>query len=205
VLKSTDERCILLTADKIFYDADIKVLLDQSGVQLERVKSAGALWNEFSEHIYAAIREPWVKEMETIEDDLNAQKEALGLQIENLINASGFDQKLWVRAKVRKELKITEFRFIMTNLPENLPPRSAYHRSEGSKVPISARATAEMKALVEHSEWSSIFGPSTEGPSTLPGLDHATLTEYLTVSIEGTVSEGRITNFTVTSVEPSKP
>ena len=143
--------------------------------------------------------------METIEDDLNAQKDMLGLQIENLINASGFDKDLWVRAKVRKELRITAFNFIMTNLPEYLPPKSAYHRPEGSKVPISARATAEMQALVEHSEWNSIFGPQTDGPSSLPGLDQATLTEYLTVSIEGTVTEGRISNFVVTSVEPSKP
>jgi len=204
-LPKTDDRCILLTADNIFYDTDIKLLLDKSGVRLERIKSAGAIRKEFSDHIFTAIREPWTKEMETIEADLNEQKEALGLQIEDLINAPGFDNALWVRAKVKKELNITAFNFIMTDLPDNLPPRSAYHRPEGSKVPISARATAEMQALVEHSEWTSVFGPSSDGPSSTPGLDHATLTEYLTVSIGGTVSQGRVTNFTVTSIEPSKP
>jgi hypothetical protein len=204
-LPKNNDRFILLSADNTFYHQDVGDLLDQWGVKLERIKSAGAIRKEFSEHMFQAIREPWVKEMETIEADLNAQKDALALQIEEFINAPGFDQKLWVRAKVRKELKITEFRFIMTNLPEYLPPQTAYHRPEGSKVPISARATAEMQALVEHSDWSSIFGPSTEGPSPLPGLDHATLTEYLTVSIDGTVCNGRISNFIVTSVEPPRP
>ena len=65
---------------------------------------------------------PWGEERDLISDDLNAQKEALGKQIEELINAPGFDQKLWARAKVRQELNITEFAFIMTNLPEDLRP-----------------------------------------------------------------------------------
>ena len=39
-LPKTDDRCILLTADNIFSHQDIKDLLNQSGVQLERVKSA---------------------------------------------------------------------------------------------------------------------------------------------------------------------
>jgi PIN domain len=198
-------RCILLSADKIFSHEDVEYLLDQSNVKLERVKSAGDLWKEFSEHIWEAIRIPWGEERDLLSDDLNAQKEALGRQIEELINAPGFDQKLWARAKVRQELNITEFAFIMTNLPEDLPPRSPYHRKEGSKVLISARATAEMKALVEHSEWSSIFGPPIEGPSPVPGLNHATLTEYLTISIEGSVREGKITDFKVTAIDTSKP
>jgi hypothetical protein len=205
-LPKTDDRCILATADGIFYHSDVKQLLDQSGIRLERVRSAGAIWKEFFDHMWAAIREPWVQEMETIEADLNAQKEPLGLQVENLINKSGFDKDLWVRAKVRKGLNITAFNFIKTDLPDNdhLPPKSAYHRPEGSMVPISARATAEMQALVERSGWSSLFGPPGDPPSSSPVLEDAILTEYLNLSLDGTVCEGRITNFSVTSVEPSK-
>jgi hypothetical protein len=196
-------RCILMTADKIFGHDEVKYLLNQSGVKLERVKSAGDISKEFSDHMWTAITEPWGKERDAISYDLNAQKDALGRQIENLVNAPGFNQKLWARAKIRKELQITEFAFVMTNLPDDLPPKSEYRRREGSKVLISARATAEMKALVEPSEWSSIFGPKSDGQSDVPGLDHATLTERLTVSLEGTVHEGKITDFTVSAVEPS--
>lgn len=205
-LPKTDDRFILLSADNIFGHQDVKDLLKKTGVTLERVKSASILWKDLFDHVWKDIREPWVREQEDIEADLNVQAETLTGKIAELIRTSGIDQDLWLRARVRKELNITEFRFIKTDLPDSdhLPPRAVYSRPEGSKVPISARATAEMKALVERSEWGSIFGPQTEGQSPIPGLDHATLTEYLMVSIEGTVSEGKIGNFSVTSVEASK-
>lgn len=207
-LPKTNERCILLTADKIFHHHETSSFIDQCGVSLERVRTAAELRDELSEHLYAAIREPWVKEHDAIEEDLNANKDELSRQLEELINTPGFDKDLWTRAKVREELRITEFRFIMTDLPEQRPPIGEYHREEGSKVPISARATAELDALVEPSFWDSVgmaFTGNQQITQTSSSLTDATLTEVLTVSLEGTVRNGRITDFIVTSVEPSKP
>jgi hypothetical protein len=103
--------------------------------------------------------------------------------------------------------RITEFRFIKTDLPDSdhLPPRRTYGRPEGSKVPISALATAEMSAYVERSEFNFLAAPVIERSGLFAGLENATLTESLNVSLEGTVKDGKITDFTVTAVEPSKP
>lgn len=200
-------RCVFVSDDAIFTRNEIKQLLDKSGVQLDRVRKAEALWQELFHHVWPEVQAPWEAEMAQIQADLNANKDELAKQIEQSIDIPNPALHLWTRAQIKKEFRVRGFDLVTVEPTsmQHRPPRAEYHRPEGSEVKISARATAELDALVGPSFWDMVgFNLLSTQQSSSPGLEDATLTEYLNVSLRGTVHNGRIANFTITAIEPYK-
>lgn len=194
IQKSPDPgRCIFLTNDGIFYHKATQEVLDHSEVTLERIHSADALWHELFDHIWSEVKASWYAETAQVETDLNAEKDLLTAQLEQIIDLSSLTHNLWIRAAIRKAFRIQKFDLVKLDLAplEHRPPRAEYHRTEGSQVKISARATTEMDAMVVPSFWDSV-AMTFSSTSQIPGLEDATLTEDLNVSILGIVHNGTI-------------
>ena len=86
------------------------------------------------------------------------------------------------------------------------PPHAPYHRRDGEKVKISARATVDVEAVVEKVNWLTVFGGSgTERIQEPPQFEEKTLSETLNVSLLGEVFEGVIQKVEVTGVERYRP
>ena len=106
--------------------------------------------------------------MAQVEVLLNEQKERLGEQIRPLLVPSQ------VGATEIKELTVTRFRFVNTDLParENRPPDAAsYSRPDGSTVSISALASTQIEAAVETFNllsWYSLIGRKVPADEPVP-------------------------------------
>jgi hypothetical protein len=202
-------RCIFLSNDGIFYRNEIRDFLTGCEITLERIKSAELLWSELFHHVWPEVQKPWQAEMAQIETDLNAEKERFAGEIEQTIDIPNIPYGLWARAQVKKAFRVREFDLVTIEPAEiqHRPPRAEYHRPEGSEVTISARATADLDALVGPSFWDlvgrNIYNPD-QVDSPTPDLEDATLTEYLNLSLVGIVHGGKISAFKITAVEPYK-
>jgi hypothetical protein len=202
------ERCAFVTSDGVFSKTETKELIESQGVKLEILKSVRALWEDSFNHFWPEIREKWHEEEKQIETELNQWKEDLAKQIVALLNTSDLGEQLWITAKVKKELAIKEFTMVSIELPDSAqrPPHAPYHRREGEKVKISARATVEMDAVVERVNWLTVFGNlGSESIQEPPQFEQKTLSETLNVSLLGEVVEGSIRKIEVTGVERYRP
>jgi hypothetical protein len=97
---------------------------------------------------------------------------------------------------------------VSIELPDSTqrPPHAPYHRRDGEKVKISARATVEMEAVVEKINWLTVFGDlGAERVKELPQFEQKILSETLNVSLLGEVVEGTIKKVEVTGVERYRP
>lgn len=200
----TDGRCAFITADAVFTKSGTKELLKAAGIELEVIKSLRAFWDDMFDLIIPRFRDPWVAEMKQIQDDLNAQKDAMAQKILDYVTTSEFWKSLWTRARETKTFSILDFGFTKTDLPERqyLPPKAdEYGRPEGSQVKISVEAKTSMQAVVEKSNFWALLGDPPPNPNEPPALEDAVLSETLDVSLIGTVHNGRIVDFEVTGVE----
>lgn len=209
-MKSTtpEERCAFVTSDGVFNKAEIRELIESQGVKLEILKSVRALWEDSFNHFWPEIREKWREEEKQIETELNQRKEDLAKQIVALLNASDLGEQLWITAKVKKDIIVKEFTMVSIELPDSAqrPPHAPYHRREGEKVKVSARATVEMDAVVEKVNWLTVFGSlGSERIQEPPQLEQKILSEMLNVSLLGEVVEGTIRKIEVTGVERYRP
>jgi hypothetical protein len=99
-LPKTDDRHILLSADNIFDHDDVKDLLKKSEVNFERVKSAGTMWKDLRPCMERYSRPVGIRD-DAIEAALNADKDILREKIVEFVSASAFDNRLWIRARIR--------------------------------------------------------------------------------------------------------
>lgn len=203
------ERCAFVTSDSVFSKAETRELIESQGVKLEILKSVRALWEDSFNHFWPEIREKWHEEERQIEAELNQRKDDLAREIVALLNASDLGAQLWITAKVRKGISVREFSMVSIELPDSgqRPPHARYHRRDGEKVKISARATVEMEAVVEQFNWLTAFGGlgSERIVQEPPKFDEKTLSETLNVSLLGEVVDGVIQKIEVTGVERYRP
>jgi hypothetical protein len=89
--------------------------------------------------------------------------------------------------------------------PRSVPRRPATATADGTVYMAIGGGVASSGTSAEGARRADMLWSDVEQLQIAMQLDHATLTEYLTVSIEGTVREGKITEFTVSAVEASKP
>jgi hypothetical protein len=200
------DRCALVTADKIFHARGTRNLI---GDRLQLFKNIKDLFDDLFDHIWAETRAGWDAEIKDVEAALNAQREELSRQIGDILPASEVGQRIWNRAKEVTGLSISEFRYIMTELPESQhrPPHATeYKRPDGSEVKISAKTTAQIGVTVEISNWLGLFALPSVHPQTPlePKTESTVFTENLTVSITGTVRNGIVGEFKVTGIEPER-
>jgi hypothetical protein len=209
-MKTADDgdRCALISNDKIFHAAETRKLVQLTGNKLETFKKVSALFDDLYNHVWDATRTAWHAEMSQIEAALNADKDNLSQQIFPLLKASDVGQRIWKRAKEVTGFSVSEFRYVLTELPESehRPPHAeTYSRPEGSEVKISAKAFAQIEAVVETTNWLGLFAfQGMQPPDATPKIENATFTETLNVSLTGTVRIGVIGDFKVTSVEAER-
>jgi len=203
------ERCALISNDKIFHAAETHKLVQLTGTKLETFKKVSELFDDLYNHVWDATRTAWHVEMNQVEASLNADKEGLAKQIREILPTSDVGRRIWSRVKEVTGFSVTAFRYVFTELPESehRPPHAeTYNRPDGSEVKISAKAFTQIAAIVETTNW---FGAFAIGIQPQPGptikTEDATLTETLNVSITGTVNNGVVGEFKVTSVEADRP
>lgn len=207
------ERCALVSEDGIFHKAETRKIFENSGVKLQLFRSRRAVFDDLYDHVWSVIRTAWQAEMNQVEVSLNEQKDQLTEQIRSLVTASGVGRSIGKQAKEIKGFKVTEFRFVRTELPEmeHRPPSAqTYARPDGSSVSISARASTQIDAVVETLNWfamSFLIGRTLppDEPAPPPTLEDAQLHEDLNVSLTGTVHDGVMGDFQVIGVEPARP
>jgi hypothetical protein len=203
-----EERCAFVTNDGVFSKSETRELIESQGVKLEIFKSVRALWEDSFNHLWPEIRIKWHEEEKQIETELNQRKDDLAKGIVALLNTSDLGEQLWITAKVKKGTSVREFYMVSIELPDSAqrPPHAPYHRRDGEKVKISARAAVEMEAVVEKTNWLTVFGGF--GAETIkepPQFEQKTLSETLNVSLLGEVVEGTISKIEVTGVERYRP
>jgi hypothetical protein len=209
-MKTADDadRCALISNDKIFHAAETRKLVQLTGNKLETFKKVSTLFDDLYNHVWDATRTAWHAEMSQIEASLNAQKDDLSKQIFPFVKASDVGQGIWKRAKEITASSVTEFRYVLTELPESehRPPHAeTYSRPDGSEVKISAKAFTQIEAAVETTNWLGLFAfQGMQPPDATPKMENATFTETLNLSLTGTVRTGVIGNFKVTSVEAER-
>jgi hypothetical protein len=202
------ERCAFVTNDGVFSKSETKELIESQGVKLDILKNVSALWEDSFNHFWPEIRKKWHEEEKQIETELNQRKDDLAKGIVALLNTSDLGEQLWITAKVKKGISIKEFYMVSIEPPESAqrPPHAPYHRRDGEKVKISARATVEMEAVVEKINWLTVFGDlGAERVKELPQFEQKILSETLNVSLLGEVVEGTIKKVEVTGVERYRP
>jgi hypothetical protein len=178
------DRCAIISNDKMFHAAETRNLV----------------------HIWDATRAGWQAEMAQIEASLNADKEELSRQIQAILPASEVGHQIWGRVKEVTGFSVTEFRYVLTEMPESQhrPPQAeTYKRPDGDEVKISAKALTKIDAIVETTNWLGAFAIGIQQPPITTKTETTTLTETLNVSITGTVRDGIVGDFKVTSVDPN--
>jgi hypothetical protein len=201
------DRCAIISNDKIFHAAKTRKLVQLTGTRLEAFKTISALFDDLYNHIWDATRAGWRAEMAQIEVGLNADKEELSRQIQAILPTSEVGRQIWGRVKEVTGFSVTEFRYILTELPESRhrPPHTeTYKRPDGDEVKISAKAFTKIDAIVETTNWLSVLAIGVQQPPITTKTETATLTEILNVSITGTVRDGIVGDFKVTSIDPER-
>lgn len=219
---SESERCALISNDDVFHKSETRKLLDLNGIKLQTFKNVSDLFDDLYDHVWEATRTAWHAEMQQIEASLKAQKEELAMQIFPLLTLSEVGESSWKRAKKITGFTVIEFRNVLTELPESehRPPRATtYMRPDGSEIKISARASVQIEAIVETTNWSGLVAAleatlEQQGIAEFQGInpqpapeaktENAAFHESLNVSLTGTVRDGAIGDFTVTGVEISR-
>lgn len=203
-----DDRCALISNDDIFHKAETRGVIEKCGAKLQIFKKLSDLFDDLYNHIWEVVRTAWQAEMQQIETSLNAEKDVLAIQIFQLLTASELGQNLSRRAKEIIGFTVGGFRDVLTELPapEYRPPHTAvYTRPEGATVKISARASTEIEAVVETARWYGMFmPPGLPEPDTSPKIEEAVFHEDLNISMIGSVRDGVIGDFQVTSVEQAR-
>jgi hypothetical protein len=201
------ERCAFVTNDGVFSKTETRDLIESQGVKIEIFKTIRALWEDSFNHFWPEIREKWQEEEKYIESELNQRKDDLAKEIVALLNTSDLGEQLWIAAKVKKGFSVREFNMVSIELPDlaQRPPHAPYHRVDGEKVKISARATVQMEAIVEKVNWLTVFGGfGSERIQEPPQFEQKILSETLNVSLLGEIVEGAIKKIEVTGVERSR-
>jgi hypothetical protein len=200
-----DERCALISNDGVFQGNGCRDFPKMADVKLEMFRSVDVLFRDLFDHVWAAVRAGWDEEMKQVEVSLNQQKEVLQAQIVPLLNISKMGGSMWKTTIELKEFEIVEFRDVKTELPptDHRPPNTAaYKRPDGSRVQVSARASANVVALTENWNLLGLFsGYGKQGPEPTKTIETNAFSESINLSIDGTVSNGVVGNFKVTAAE----
>ena len=200
-----DERCALISNDGVFQKKGCRDFLERAEVKLEVFRSVDILFRDLFDHVWAAVRAGWDEEMKQVEDSLNQQKEALQAQIVPLLNVSKMGGSMWKTTIELKQLEIVEFRDVKTELPptDHRPPNTAvYKRPDGSRVQISARASANVVALTENWNLLGLFsGYGKQAPEPSKTIETSAFSESINLSIDGTVTNGVVGDFKVTAAD----
>jgi hypothetical protein len=191
-----DGRFIFISCDKVFSKHEITKLFQKNGLEL--MANPFALSDNLKPFLTAAIRDPWVKEMEDIKKDLNAQIPFLSQDLFEYLFSSDLIDHLWPNATELDEFRLVSFSSVYTDLPphECLPPTlESYRRTDGSEVTISTRAEITMTGASEVPNYlSGIFATETDDKGRR--IFHATID----VSLTGTAAKGTIGAFQVKGV-----
>jgi hypothetical protein len=143
--------------------------------------------------------------MKQVEVSLNQQKAVLQAQLMPLMNVSKMGGSMWKTTIELKEFEIVEFRDVKTELPptDHRPPNTAvYKRPDGSRVQISARASANVVALTENWNLLGLFsGYGKQEPEPTKTIETDAFSESINLSIDGIVSNGVVGDFKVTAAD----
>ena len=201
------DRCAFISNDDIFHKQGAKEFLQAAGVKLEMFRKTSDLFSDLFDHVIAAIRTEWVAEMNQIQSSLNEKKEQLAPEILKLVSLLDIGRGIWKRTIEIKSFKIEEFTMVKTEWPEAeyRPPRAdQYRRPEGSDVSISVRVSTTSDVLAESLNFIGLFGHGEWQEDPAKVIESLTVHDLLEVSLKGTVSGGKIGDFKVLSVEPSR-
>ena len=202
------DRCALISSDKIFQAAATLKLVRSTGTKLETFEKVSALFDDLYNHVWDATRREWQAEMKQVEASLNADKGEIAKQLREILPISEFWHRILSRVNEVTDFSIIEFRYVFTELPDSncRPPRAeTYIRPDRSEVRISAKAFTHIAVTVETTNWLSAFARGIQQPpAPASKIESATIKETLRVSITGTVRNGVIGGFKVTSVDAER-
>lgn len=163
-------------------------------MKLEIFRNVDGLFRDLFDHVWSAVRAGWGEEMKQVKVSLNQQKDVLQRQIVPLLNVSKMGGRMWKTTIELKEFEIVDFRDVKTEPPptDHRPPNTAvYKRPDGSRVQISARASANVVALTENWNLLGLFsGYGKQELESTKTIETNAFNESINLSIDGTVSNG---------------
>lgn len=104
------DRCAIISNDKIFHAAETRKLVQLTGTKLETFKKVSALFHDLYSHVWDATRSEWHAEMKQVEVSLNADKEEIAKQLQEILPTSEVERRICSRVNGVTGFSITELR-----------------------------------------------------------------------------------------------
>jgi hypothetical protein len=210
-----DDRCAFVSDDDVFQKTEIRSMIQERRLNLEIIKSPGLVQEDMWDHMWGEAKEAHKIEAEAITAELNASKEEYARQLKDILLPSQIRTGFFQSAVAINRLTILEIGSVYPDFPPHghVPPNQ-YSRPEGSNVRITTTINVDVRVLVATSMSSfNIFNANDDDdddakpapePEQPPTLSRKKYTQRFSVTLAGTVREGRIVNMHIVEATAEK-